>query len=345
MTEHQDQSAKHHMAIFRQGGAIVIIAAVIFALAGYLISYALPGGKVSKSSSLLNGQGGGQKSLVKTQPSAASAELAEAKHMLDDRAAKLEEFKKNYSPAPTPDTVAKAKAALRSQLEASRRAARRASEDRAYTQSLLSQQLSGRTGAKLSAASESSNPAESVEVRQLRFQITQYDDQIASGAKVQKSLQKQLDAQQDRAQSDSEAQQQYKKLTEDYDAAQKTYSILLARSTSADPTSDQAGTPAEAMATEAVDQPSEYPSRHLWFAGAGLGGGLAIGAGVAFWFARRHKTLRTAQDVETTLQAPLLVSVPWIGSRDSPTNGKNPPDGSSADKAKPDKDTKDTIEV
>jgi len=329
-----------YTAMLRRPLAVVIIAAVVCALAGYLISYGFPVEKAARSAKPAGGSRTSQTVLVNSQKAAGSSpELAEAKRTVDDRAAKLEAFKQSHGQVPDADTNVKAQAALKSRLEASRRAAERAREDRAYTQSLLSQQLSGRSGAKLSVASDTKS-GESLEVRQLRFQISQYDDQIAAATQEQKHLQKQLKTGQ--GQLDDEARRQYAQLTQDYDSAQKTYTILLARSTAADPEGDQAAAPADPGPTAAPEQDPEFPNRRMWFAGAGLVAGLAVGIGLAFWLGVWKKTIRTAHDVQTILQAPLLVSVPWVGRRDSATNSKNAAKPSSAAPATP---GQDTIEV
>jgi uncharacterized protein involved in exopolysaccharide biosynthesis len=338
MMGNQNWRVDDYTAILRRPWAVVVIAAVVCALAGYLVSYRFPIEKASRSAMPAGHDGARQTSLVNS-PSAAvsSPDLAEAKRNLDDRAAKLEAFKHSHGQVSGVNTDLKAQAALKSKLEASRRAAERARDDRAYTQSLLSQQLSGRAGAKLSVAADTKS-GESLEVRQLRFQISQYDDQIAGAAREQQRLQKQLDTQQGQQQLDSNAWQQYAELAQDYDSAQKTYTILLARSAAAQPEGDPTGAPADPAALPSEQDP-EFPNRHLWFAGAGLAGGLAAGIGLSFWLAMRNKTLRTAHDVQRILQAPLLVSVPWIGQCVSATNRQNPPGQSSANTAKPENDT------
>ena len=331
--------ASEYAAILRRPWAAVILAAVVCTLAGYLISFGFP---VEKGPQLAKPAGrdtAGQANLANSPKAAVSSpELSEAKQNLDDRAAKLEAFKQSHGQVPGAEKDLKAQATLKSKLEASRRAAERARDDRAYTQSLLSQQLSGRSGAKLSVASDTKS-GESLEVRQLRFQISQYDDQIAAATREQNRLQKQLQTGQGQGQLDNDARQQYAQLTQDYASAQQTYAILLARSTAADPEGDQTAAPADPGPTAAAEQNPEISNRRSWFAVAGLAAGLAVGIGLAFWLGVWKKTIRTAHDVQTVLQAPLLVSVPWVGRREPVTNSKSSAQPSKSATAKPEQDT------
>jgi capsular polysaccharide biosynthesis protein len=66
------------------------------------------------------------------------------------------------------------------------------------------------------------------------------------------------------------------------------------------------------------DAPS-FPNR-LFFAGGGLGAGLALGFGLALLLEFGGKSLRTQADVEAVLELPLLVAVPWLVDAAS-TNG------------------------
>jgi len=342
MTEGQNWSASEAAEMLRQRGPVIVIVAVIFALTGYLASFGFsPGKLIDKLYRAADRRHEVAHATLPTSlaspqtPVAGSPELAAAKRALDESTAKLEAFKQSHAQILSGDSDLQARAAVKAKLEDDRRAIEQARDDKAYTQSLLAQQLSGGTGsAKLSVASSSS--VESLEVRQLRFQISKYDDQIANATRDQKRLQKQLGA---KGQLDAEAQQHYNQLTHDQEESRKTYAILLARSTAEEPEGEPAGRSAEAAAAQPDSQPSESPNRSWWFAGAGLAGGLAAGIGVAVWLGMRNKTIRTAQDVQTILQAPLLVSVPWIGRREVSNNGKNPPVQASADRTKLEKDT------
>jgi hypothetical protein len=337
----QKLTMNDYLAIFRRRLAVIIIVAAVSALAGYLISYAFPAERSSPSAA----SAGRTATDGNGQVAARIAELAEAKRTLDDRASKLEAFKQVHGLTPQGDNHTDAQRVLKSRLSASRWLEDRARQDKAYAQSLLAQQLAGRAGdARLSAASEKS-ATESVAVRQLRLQIRQYDDQIAGAARDQKRLQEQLDSERNRGQLDADAAEQYRRLNQDYETAEKSYSVLLARSSTSEPQAagDQQESSADSTNSTSSQGTPDSTNRSLWFAGAGLAGGLAASIGLVVWLGLRGKTLRTPRDVQAALQAPVLVSVPWVGSREGANIGKNPP--VEVNPAISDKPEKATIEV
>ena len=58
------------------------------------------------------------------------------------------------------------------------------------------------------------------------------------------------------------------------------------------------------------DKPS-FPNRPL-FAVGGLGGGLALGLGIAFLLEMKDSSLKTERDVEFALRLPVLAMIPEI---------------------------------
>jgi hypothetical protein len=328
-----------YIATVRRRLALIIAVAAVSALAGYLGSYGFPAERSSPSPpsrKAIDGSG---------QIAASIAELADAKRTLDNRAAKLEGFKQLHSLIPGDDVKASPQMAWKARLAATRRLEDRARQDKAYTQSLLAQQL-GRVGdAKLSTASDKSGANEPLAVRQLRSQIRQYDDQIARARRDQKRLQGQLDAAREQGQLDPEAAEQYRQLNQDYETAQKSYAVLLARSSTSETqvAGDQPDGSADSTRSTNFPDTPEHSTRPLWFAGAGLAGGLAAGIGLAVWLALRSKNLRTPGDVQANLQTPVLVSVPWVGGPQGAKINKNLP--VEAIPAVGDKPEKATIEV
>jgi capsular polysaccharide biosynthesis protein len=65
------------------------------------------------------------------------------------------------------------------------------------------------------------------------------------------------------------------------------------------------------------DKPS-FPNRPL-FAVGGLGGGLALGLGIAFLLEMKDSSLKTERDVEFALRLPVLAMIPEI----EPTPAEN----------------------
>jgi polysaccharide chain length determinant protein (PEP-CTERM system associated) len=170
---------------------------------------------------------------------------------------------------------------------------------------------------KSTLSNTQSNAADSPEIQQLRNQIHQYNDVIAQATRDQKSLQSQIKILQSRVALSPAIEEQYKQLTRDYDTAQKFYNDLLDKKSQSEMgvamERDQQGEQMRLqIPADTPDSPS-FPNRPL-FAAGGLGGGLAIGLGLALLFELRDKSLRNESDVIAALDLPVLSQVPWVGN-------------------------------
>jgi uncharacterized protein involved in exopolysaccharide biosynthesis len=310
-------------------------------------------------------------------------QVDDAKHNLDDLDSKLAVFKKHYlGQLPgDEDNNLKILMAMNSQLDANTQTLNRAQQDKAYTESLLAQQVSAWKSSQSStnpqtlqqqldtaqsqllslqekytddypdviktkkqiaglqkqlnqinsaAANPSTAPnvtvnaAEPPEIQQLRMQVHQQEDVIAQATREQKNLQQQIKEYQGRVALSPAVEEQYKELTRDYDTAQKFYDDLLAKKSQSEmQTAMEREQQGEQMRlqipADLPDSPS-FPNR-LMFAGGGLGGGLALGFGVALWLELRDKSVRTESDVIAVLDLPVLTQVPWVGVETANGNG------------------------
>ena len=308
--------------------------------------------------------------------------LEDAKQHLDQLDSKLAEFKKQYVGQLPGDEENNLKIlmGLNSQLESNTQTLNRAQQDKAYTESLLAQQLATwkstqsstnpqtlekqlsdlqsqllslqarytedhpdmiKTKADISevkkklaeinkassdAADTSADKAsatEPPEIRQLRMQVHQYGALITAATADQKRLQREIAAYQGKVSLSPAVEEQYKGLTRDYDNAQKSYSDLLAKKSTADLTVKMTNqSEGERMfvlnPADVPDSPS-FPNR-LLFAAGGLAAGLALGGGIAMWLELRDNSIRTEADAEAALQLPMLVSVPCVGVATAPEN-------------------------
>ena len=158
--------------------------------------------------------------------------------------------------------------------------------------------------------------AEPPEVRQLRLQIHQYDQTIAEASREQKRIKDQIGIYQGRVALSPAIEEQYKGLTRDYDTALKFYNDLLAKRSESEMQTDmerrQQGEQMRLLNPANLPDTPSFPVRWL-FAAGGLGGGLALGMGLALWIELRDKAIRTEKDVEAVMDLPTLVSVPWLG--------------------------------
>ncbi|HZQ70105.1 MAG TPA: Wzz/FepE/Etk N-terminal domain-containing protein [Terriglobales bacterium] len=163
---------------------------------------------------------------------------------------------------------------------------------------------------------EKAGVAEPAEIRQLRLQIHQYDQTIAEASREQKRIKDQIAIYQGRVALSPAIEEQYKGLTRDYDTALKFYNDLLAKRSESEMQTDmerrQQGEQMRLLNPANLPDTPSFPVRWL-FAAGGLGGGLALGMGLALWIELRDKAIRTEKDVEAVMELPTLVSVPWLG--------------------------------
>ncbi|HUO25395.1 MAG TPA: Wzz/FepE/Etk N-terminal domain-containing protein [Candidatus Aquilonibacter sp.] len=314
-----------------------------------------------------------------------SQQLDEAKRNLDDLDAKLADFKRKYTgqlPGDE-DTNMKILTGLNSQLDANTQQLNRAQQDKAYTESLLGQQLAAwkslqsttnpqtlekqlsdlqtlllqlearytddhpdviKTKADIAevkkklaeinkAAAQNSDPTaekasatEPAAIQQLRMQLHQYSDLIASATRDQKRLQEEISLYQGRVALSPEVEEQYKQMARDYSNAQQNYQDLLANKDKADATHQmelqQKGEQLRLLSPASAPDAPSFPNR-LLFAGGGLAAGLALGAGIAVLLEFRDSSIRTQTDVEAAMELPMLVSVPWVGEAVPQNGGRN----------------------
>jgi polysaccharide chain length determinant protein (PEP-CTERM system associated) len=171
---------------------------------------------------------------------------------------------------------------------------------------------------------DKASPNEPPEIRQMRIQVHQYNDLIAAATRDQKHLQQEIGQYEGRISLSPAIEEQYKGLTRDYDNANKTYQDLLAKKSSADLTvkmnNDSQGERMFPLNPASLPDAPSFPNR-WYFAGGGLGAGLAIGFGLVMWLELRDKSIRNEADAEAVLQLPMLVAVPWVGVEEVKKNG------------------------
>jgi polysaccharide chain length determinant protein (PEP-CTERM system associated) len=332
-------------------------------------------------------------------------QLEQAKHDLDDQDSKMAAFKKQYIGQGLPgdqENNLKILMGLNSQLDANTQALNRAQQDKAYTESLLAQQLTAWRSSQTAnnpqtiqqqlailqsqlitlqarytddhpdvvktkndiaelkrklnemnseaakspdSSNDKPNVTEPPEIQQLRLQVHQYDEAIAQTAGDQKRLQSQIQTYQGRVALSPAVEEQYKALTRDYETAQKFYTDLLSKKNESEMQTDmerqQRGEQMRLLNPASLPDEPSFPLRWM-FAAGGLGGGLALGIGIALWLELRDKSIRNEEDVQAALELPMLVSVPWIGS-DAKDRGS---DGRLQGRSKPpSEEKKETVEV
>jgi polysaccharide chain length determinant protein (PEP-CTERM system associated) len=156
---------------------------------------------------------------------------------------------------------------------------------------------------------------EPAQIQQLRAQVHSDDVMIAAKTKEQEQIKKQIGLYQARIQSSPAVEQQYKELTRGYQTALDSYNELQKkRDNSAMATNLERKQEGEQFSVldpaNLPDKPS-FPNRPL-FALGGLGGGLALGLGIAFFLEMKDTSFKTERDVEFSLHLPVLAMVPAI---------------------------------
>jgi len=148
---------------------------------------------------------------------------------------------------------------------------------------------------------------------QLRAQIRADDQIIADKTKQEDRIQEQIKSAQGRLQASPAIEQQYKQLTRDYQTALEFYKELLNKRAQSAMAGDlerrQEGEQFHVLDPANLPNKPDFPDP-LKFALGGLGGGLALGLGLAFLLEMRDTSLRTERDVEASLQLPVLAMVP-----------------------------------
>ncbi len=169
-------------------------------------------------------------------------------------------------------------------------------------------------------------PSEPSGIQRLRHEIDLLDQGIQQKKHEQERLQNQLRIYEGRVQLSPLVEEQYKKLTRDYQNAQKTYEDLLAKKTQTSIATNldrtQGGEQLRLAEPVGIPTHPSFPDP-IQFSLAGAGVGLMIGGGIALWLELRDKTLRNEKDVEFYLQLPALAVLPNLDSEDN-SSSKRP---------------------
>jgi uncharacterized protein involved in exopolysaccharide biosynthesis len=151
---------------------------------------------------------------------------------------------------------------------------------------------------------------------------------IADLTKRQGQIQDEIRLLQSRVQASPMIEQQLKELTRNYQTAQDFYNDLLKKRQNAGLAGDLESQQ-ESEQFRVYDPPSlpDRPSfpKKVYFAGGGLGGGLALGLGLLYLIAIGDRSMHTERDVELALKLPVLALVPFLevlspGKSEAPKN-------------------------
>jgi polysaccharide chain length determinant protein (PEP-CTERM system associated) len=176
---------------------------------------------------------------------------------------------------------------------------------------------------RMSESPKPGNPAgarggstlESPAVQQLRAKLRQDDLNIAELSKRQAQIQSQINVLQGRIQSSPAVEQQYKDLTRDYQTALDFYNDLLRKRDQANMAKElnqqQQGEQFSVLDPPSLPMSPSFPKKPI-FAGAGFGGGLALGLGILYLIAALDSSMHSERDVEVCLKLPVLAMIPSV---------------------------------
>ena len=193
----------------------------------------------------------------------------------------------------------------------------------------LKKRMAGAAKNNASASgSTQASAAEPPQIQQLRAKLRQDDMNIADLTKRQSQIQDEIRQLQSRVQASPMVEQQLKELTRNYQTAQDFYNDLLKKRQNAGVAGDLESQQ-ESEQFRVLDPPSlpdrpSFPKR-AYFAGGGLGGGLAVGVAMLCLIAMGDKSMHTERDVELALKLPVLALVPVLealsqGKSEAPKN-------------------------
>ena len=193
----------------------------------------------------------------------------------------------------------------------------------------LKKRMAGAAKNNASASgSTQASAAEPPQIQQLRAKLRQDDMNIADLTKRQSQIQDEIRQLQSRVQASPMVEQQLKELTRNYQTAQDFYNDLLKKRQNAGVAGDLESQQ-ESEQFRVLDPPNlpDRPSfpKKAYFAGGGLGGGLAVGVAMLCLIAMGDKSMHTERDVELALKLPVLALVPVLealsqGKSEAPKN-------------------------
>jgi len=158
---------------------------------------------------------------------------------------------------------------------------------------------------------------EPLSIQQLRAQLKALDLEIEDKRQEQSRIEKGIPDLEARLQLSPKIEVEYKKVSRNYQIALQFYNDLLAKKTQSEMATDlekqQQGEQFRIMDPPNLPEKPTFPDRPL-FALGGLGGGLALGVGLAFLLETQDRSIRNEKDAAFYLELPVLGMLPVMNS-------------------------------
>jgi protein tyrosine kinase modulator len=175
-------------------------------------------------------------------------------------------------------------------------------------------------------ANSQANAVEPVAIQQYRAKMRQDDLNVAALIKQQARIQSDINILQGKIQSTPAVEQQFKELTRNYQTALDGYNDLLKKhdqsAIARDLNRQQQGENLRVLDPPSLPMTPSFPKKPL-FAGAGAGGGLALGLAILYMLAAFDPSMYTERDVEVCMQLPVLALVPNVAPAGKVSANKN----------------------
>ncbi len=168
-------------------------------------------------------------------------------------------------------------------------------------------------------ATSAPNRGDSLSVQQLRAQLRAVEQGIVQKKRDQAQLSSQIRGYQGRIQSSPAVQEQFKKITRDYQTAQQFYDDLLNKMNQAKMGTDlekrQQGENFKVMDEPNLPEAPTFPNR-LVFAGAGFVAGFGLGLLIVAFLEYRDTAVRSERDIWAFTKLPTLAVIGFAGEPD-----------------------------
>ena len=170
--------------------------------------------------------------------------------------------------------------------------------------------------APVTPAASAPKRADSAIVAELRARLNGYDQQIAAKRKQQEQIQQEIRTYEGRISAGPQVESQYKELTRDYDTAEAFQKRILSEINESQMTTSlenrQEGETFSVLDAASLPTDPIYPKRS-YFAGGGLGAGIAFGMLIVALLEYKDTALRTERDIWDFTQLPTLAIIAWSG--------------------------------
>ena len=175
-------------------------------------------------------------------------------------------------------------------------------------------------------ANSQANAVEPAAIQQYRAKMRQDDLNVAGLIKQQARMQSDINILQGKIQSTPAVEQQFKELTRNYQTALDGYNDLLKKhdqsAIARDLNRQQHGENLRVLDPPSLPMTPSFPKKPV-FAGAGAGGGLALGLAILYMLAAFDPSMHTERDVEVCMQLPVLALVPNVAPAGKVLSNKN----------------------